>query len=341
MSWQVLPLNRSLGTHRVRWDELNQSLYGGVPLFHSDFIDASLKHLAKGDECLCLLREAGSVVGMLIARPTSRMKWSLFAPPQWQICPILLSEPSALRQLIPALPGIPLGLDLFCQDPIHTPLARNVGLPASTIPHAHTIAVELNGSFTDYWSSRTGKHLRKNVAKRIRQLADEGIEVSLGRLDAPEHMRGAVERFGDIESAGWKGQAGTAVHSTNAQGVFYAEVLESFAARGSAAVYELKFGDKLAAMQLCILGPTMMVLLKSTYDEGLAKHAPGRLLKRLMIEREFAERRIPRIEYYTNADADQLNWGTSNRWVQHHALFRNRWIWQGYEWVHRLTLAFR
>ncbi|MBA4152676.1 MAG: hypothetical protein C0509_08945 [Acinetobacter sp.] len=139
-------------------------------------------------------------------------------------------------------------------------------------------------------------------------------------------MQSVIARFGEMESAGWKGLNGSAVHADNVQGHFYAEVMRRFAERGRATVYELYFNDALVAMQLCIASPGMLVLLKTTYDESQASFSPGRLLLHALLEKEFAEKRVGEIEFYTNADSEQLAWATHERWINHYLLFRNRMV---------------
>jgi CelD/BcsL family acetyltransferase involved in cellulose biosynthesis len=87
-------------------------------------------------------------------------------------------------------------------------------------------------------------------------------------------------------------------------------------------VYELYFGNQLAASRLCILNGRMLIVLKTTYDETLAHFAPGRVLLHMLLEREFESKDVSRIEFYTNANADSLSWATASRDIFHVAHFR-------------------
>ncbi|MCL2636112.1 MAG: GNAT family N-acetyltransferase, partial [Betaproteobacteria bacterium] len=131
-----------------------------------------------------------------------------------------------------------------------------------------------------------------------------------------------VGRFGELESAGWKGKAGTAVAIDNVQGRFYAEVMASFAATGQAEVLELSIGDRLAASRLLIGNERLLVFLKTAYDETLSRFAPGRLLLYRLLQRELAGQPQRVVEFYTNATRDQAEWATFGSAIQSIQLFR-------------------
>lgn len=323
MNWEFLPLSQGLGVLQGEWDNLNVKLGGSNPYFDSRFMGNLLKHFPSGREILCVHRCAEGIDAMLILAPGRAGTWRLFNPAQAQIAPFFVTEPRHVQELIADFPGLMLGLECPCQDPDVTPLARlSDRIPAVSADHVRTIAVQLEGSFKEYWAGRSG-NLRKAIARRTRRLHDADYAVRLRRLDDAALMRAAVARFGEIESQGWKGREGSAMRSDNVQGAFYADVMEDFAARGEARVYELYFNESLVAMQLCLLSPTMTVLLKTTYDENYSEYSPGRILQYLLLEHEFEQARVRWIEFYTNANSDQLSWATHERVVMNFLLFRN------------------
>ena len=128
----------------------------------------------------------------------------------------------------------------------------------------------------------------------------------------PDAIVAAVDRYSVLESAGWKGRNGTALHPDNLQGEFFRRVMQRFAHRASARVWELWIDGQLAASRLAIGTPDMLVMLKTTYDEQLARYAPGMLLLRRVIEEEFTAARHRRIEFYTNATPAQHAWATDS-----------------------------
>jgi hypothetical protein len=339
MNWEVVPLAHGLGPYRAVWDTLNASLYGSHPFFDSAFIEPMLNCFATGSEHLCLHNRGGVIDGMLIVIPQRHGKWSLFVPAQAQIAPLFLSAPEDLRSLIKQLPGLTLALELSHQDPLYTPfsLPLNDPMPLVATDHARTISVRLEGTFEDYWEARS-KNLRKNLKRYSHRVQDAGMTPRLVYLAESAAMPEAVNRYGELESRGWKGRSGTAIHASNIQGKFYRAILRSFATSGRAVVYELYFDDILVASRLCIVGQEMLVILKKSYHEGYARYAPGRLLLHALLQHEFELRRVATIEFYTNTNAntDQLSWSTHQRHIYHIMLFKNRAVQKAVEWSHRV-----
>ena len=72
----------------------------------------------------------------------------------------------------------------------------------------------------------------------------------------------------------------------------------------------------LVAMQLCIASPNMLILLKTTYNESQSSF-PRRLLLYLLLEEQFATKRVKKVEFYNNADSNELVWATHDRWINH------------------------
>jgi hypothetical protein len=185
-----------------------------------------------------------------------------------------------------------------------------------------TVAASLVGTFDAYWQSRSRK-LREQMRRSIRKLEQAGLALRLDAVVEPDRVRAAVDRYGLLESRGWKGQSGTAIHPDNIQGRFYREVLARFAARGQGTVYELYFGEALAASELQIANDFMVIGLKTTYDEALAAaYSPGRLVHYLSLERRFADQTHRVLEYYTNATPDTTRWSTTQRPITHHRIYR-------------------
>lgn len=67
----------------------------------------------------------------------------------------------------------------------------------------------------------------------------------------------------------------------------------------------------------------MLLMLKTTYDETLKELAVGRVLLYKLLEQEFSQQQIRRIEFYTNATPDQLEWATESRVIEHVTMYRS------------------
>jgi len=131
-----------------------------------------------------------------------------------------------------------------------------------------------------------------------------------------------TRRYGQLEVAGWKGIEGTALPSAPRQLAFYVELMQSAAQSDQARVFELWFDNTLVASRLAVARDNVLVMLKTTYSESLAQYSPGWLLLRLVIEHAFDAWPGGKIEFYTDANPDQLAWATGKRWIQHTTVFR-------------------
>jgi CelD/BcsL family acetyltransferase involved in cellulose biosynthesis len=151
-----------------------------------------------------------------------------------------------------------------------------------------------------------------------------------------------VEHYGDLEIRGWKRTAGTAVHRSNTQGRFYQEVLCQFAEQGNGIVYELYLDDCLVASQLAIGNGSILITLKTTFNEAFRKYSPGRVLDYLTLQQEFELGRFAKVEFCTNAGPDLIRWGHSTRSVSHLTVYRNRYalrLMQLYRKLNRLKTS--
>lgn len=320
--WTSSSAVRCFERHRSAWDSLNSKYCDSNPYFDSRFIEPLVRHFGSAKERLWLYRERGELVGAAILSEAASIKESLFVPSQAQIAPVLVFTDRALSTLLRSLTGLKACVAFPCQDPALSPFFGQTALPLTIQQHAHTVSVSLQGSFEEFWRSRSS-NIRKNVRRRMRNAESAGYEVKFVHRRAAEEMAAAVTRFGELESRGWKGRAGTAVHSENSQGRFYTEVLQNFAEDGQASVFELYFNETVVAVELAVASPRMVILLKTTFDDQFSKLAPGRLLLFHILREEFRLARSECVEFYTNASADELAWSNNDRWIFNVLLFRN------------------
>lgn len=314
--WQIHQLDGRLGEHALAWDALRARLFRANPMLDSRFVDAALKHFGDGSERLCILEGGGIPQAMAILRPAGAGRWATFLPSQMQIGPILLGVPGHVAGLIRRLPGFVQRIDFLCNDPDFGDLSLSDSRVRESRDHALTMNVSLADSFQAYWGSRS-KNLTKNIGRYQRRLTDNGVATRFLRIDSPALLADGVARYAQLESSGWKGSLGTALDVNSTQGRFYREVTERFAQASGAAVYELWFNDRLAASRLTIADGDCIVILKTTYDESQAQYSPGRLLLHAVIQDLFPRHPGGLIEFYTDANADQLVWSTSHRWIRH------------------------
>ena len=324
MTWTLTPA-ASFADSAAQWDAL-QATQADAPMLQADFVAALLAAFGTGAELLAVSADA-----MAIVRPHGRGSWATFQPAQaplgmWIERPGL-DRAAAMASLLRALPGVGLVLGLTQLDPLLAPT------PVEALDYIQTARITVAGTFDAYWAAR-GKNLRSNLKKQRAKLAADGVALRL-QVSTDEHaMMDAVADFGQLESAGWKAQAGTAVHLDNAQGRFYSRMLAAFAARGAASVYRYWFGEQLVAMDLCIRQGGCIVVLKTTYDESVPKtYSPALLMREDAVGALFEAGGTARIEFYGKVMEWHTRWTEEVRTLYH----VNHYRWAALRRLHALS----
>ena len=321
MSWEFHQAPTAFAQHAVDWDRLNAELYASHPYFDSRFVGPLLEYFASGQEQLCLYRQHDIVRAALILQPRGAGRWANFRPAQAQITPLLIADFGLVAELMRALPGFAWSIELHAVDPRFAPAFSCARGDVIVTNHARTIGIEPKLGFAAYWRQRPS-NLRSNIRRYANRVEREKGGTTLASLVAPDAMAESVRRFGELESAGWKAAAGTAISIGNTQGRFYANVLGNFATTGQAEVCELSIGGQLAASRLLIGNARMVVILKTTFDETLARFAPSRMLLYQILEQKLTGDPARTVEFYTNATRDQAEWATFSSTIHNVHLFR-------------------
>lgn len=339
MSWRFFPA-REFASHAAAWTRLHASLppQQATSLLTADFVAPLIAQFGRGDELLACLHNGATMRAMAVVRPSRRGAWTTFQPAQAPVGLWLQAEgqdtEKLARSLLGALPGFPLILALTQMDPFLLPRPAN-GPCTRTLDYIDTARVTLAGGFEDYWNAR-GKNLRGNLKKQRSRLEREGVSTRMQVDRAPDAMAQAVADYGRLESTGWKGAQGTAVHADNAQGRYYRAMLENLAARGAASVYRYYFGEQLVAMDLCVEDADCLVVLKTAYDESV----PGNLSPTLLMREEatralFECGRFTRLEFYGRVMEWHTRWTEEVRTMYHVNYYR----WPGLGRLHTLLEA--
>lgn len=333
MRWTLHRVDHGLGVWAGRWDALNEQAFGGHPMLSAAFVNGLLRHFPAPPVYLCV---AEGDAAMCLLRPQRLGVWASYLPSQSQIGLSLLKGPIDLQGLLKSLPMTALQLDLLALDPlVNGDEFRAGSQQVCSSPQALTMAIDLAAGDDNYWAGRS-KNLRKNMRKHEESAAKEGCELRFLEHSNPTDVVAATERYAALESVGWKGRNGTALAPGNKQHQFYSDLLANASLAGNAHVFELWDRDKLIASRLVIAGPGMAVILKTTYDERYKGIAPGRLLLRHVVRRAHSLWPTRALEFYTNANADQLAWSTRQREMVNMTVYR-RLIWAKVaDWRRRL-----
>jgi hypothetical protein len=302
----------------------------GHPALRAAAVRLMVSHFAGAEQWCAKFVADGRVLAQAVIERTGFASWSLFAPAQALLSTLvfdqaMLRTAGALQCFLRSAPGFALALELPRQD---APFSI-VGASAPSTTHfadwGTTISVECEAGFDAYWNGRS-RDLRLNIDRYFRRAEREGLSPRFSKVQSPEEIGAAVGRYGLLETAGWKGREGTALNPNNRQGQFYGSLLSEYAAANTGSVYELHLGERLAASRIAISGPSMHVMLKTTYDEELRRHAPGRMLLYLTLKDMLSTSAPRRVEFYTRADRDLMLWCTHQRPIRGATVYRNRLV---------------
>jgi CelD/BcsL family acetyltransferase involved in cellulose biosynthesis len=115
---------------------------------------------------------------------------------------------------------------------------------------------------------------RKEYRRLERRLADAGTV----RYEAPEG-EAAIDAFLRLEAAGWKGERGSALGSSEAGQRFFRRATQAAAARGRLMMLGLTVAGRPVAMKCNFLAGEGAFAFKIAYDESYARCSPGALLE--------------------------------------------------------------
>lgn len=316
------------------------------PLLHRDFLLPALEHFGDGVTKILAGRQADRLVLLAPVAPARPGYWRSFSPSQLPIAPLVVAPDckrlSNLARATCAAGSSSMFFDVLHHDEQFLPAAD----PAATFdatPYCMTMMIDATQSFDEYWAGRP-KKLRSNLKRYMKRAESSGLQTTFIEHSAPEDVAAAFARYARIESSGWKGAQGTAIAIDNDQGKFYSDVLNRFAATGQARIFELVMDGKVASSRIGIQDGTIVVFLKTTYDEEFKNLSPGRLLLYKTIERTLADPTVSSLEFYTNASADQAQWASETRPVRHLTFYRWRGLQQAmkvYRWLRSLASGTR
>lgn len=308
------------------WDRLNAQR-GHLPFLDAGAMSNALAVFGQGQEQLLIASDDSRSCAMFVLAPHGALRWQTFQPSQVPLGAWVAEATLPLELLVDSLIRGPLGLCLVLSVTQVDPRFAERAQDTATLRLADYIDtgwLPINGKFEEYWAAR-GKNLRQNMRKQRNKLQADGVATHMRALRDQADMAPALERYGALESAGWKSGEGTAIHSGNAQGHYYRRLFEEAAARGEAVIYEYLFDQRTVAMNLCLLRDGQLIVLKTAYDETIKSLSPAFLLREEELQTFYGNNEVRRIEYYGKL----MDWHTKltneKRTLYH--LTRYRWPW--------------
>ncbi len=135
----------------------------------------------------------------------------------------------------------------------------------------------------DYFERFQSSEQRKALRRKRRRLSEAGA-LQFTIHEEPAGVAAALETFCRIETAGWKGRAGTALSQDPDGHAYVADVLADMARHGSAFAAVLTAGGEPLAAGLFLRAGGEVLFWKTAYDERQAKHSPGVIFDVMLTE---------------------------------------------------------
>lgn len=171
-----------------------------------------------------------------------------------------------------------------------------------------TALVDTSGDWEAYFASRS-KKLRKQLAAHERQLQERG-HLTFVEVSRDDDWRQWYRRVLELEAAGWKGREGTAIVQHPEQVKFYERVTEAAHARGALRLLVGTLDGRLIASRLDIIEGDVQYFIKTTYDETLARLAPGHLVRQHALRAIFADPTVLRVDFLGPVSEAKSAWAT-------------------------------
>jgi CelD/BcsL family acetyltransferase involved in cellulose biosynthesis len=297
--WRVVPWRSMQAPAAVAaWDVLALRAVEPNPFFESWFLLPALEGLdPQGKVELLVLESGGEWLGLMpvvrqaryYGRPIPHL--SGWMHPNGLIgAPLVVAGMEqafwqALLEWADAQGG--LGLFLHLADlPLEGALADGLrqalaedGRMAALVGQRNQVMLRSNLAPEAYYEATVSGKKRKEYRRQANRLSDLG-EVQICRRNDAENVDVWVQDFLDLEAAGWKGKAGSALASAAHTTLLWREALHGAAQRGRLERLSLTLNNRPIAMLASFITPPAAFMFKTCFDESLAAFSPGVLLQR-------------------------------------------------------------
>ncbi len=218
----------------------------------------------------------------------------------WKAIPRLGAARIRLRGLGERSSSAPLALSHLVDAGFYAMVQTDLASPFLPLP----------GSFDELIARRSG-NLRQQWRRRSRALQRAGRSALRVRTDGPGLERD-VEAFIRLEARSWKGREGTAIASDPRSDLLYRSFAREAAEAGMLRIYVLELDGTPVAMDLgCRVGDVGF-LVKTAFDESLARLSPGLVLRGEVL-RASIEEGMKGYDFLGGPDPYKLRWTDETR----------------------------
>lgn len=140
------------------------------------------------------------------------------------------------------------------------------------------LLVRDNSTSNEYCRKATSNNARQEWRRQRRRLAELG-NLAVCAIQPADDAAVWLDWFMDLEAAGWKGGAGTALACSSSEERYFRSICTSAHRIGRLHMLGLFLDGRPVAMQCNLLSENGSFALKVAYDEAFGKYSPGVLLE--------------------------------------------------------------
>ena len=187
--------------------------------------------------------------------------------------------------------------------------ARDSGVPTAQVPMHRNPYVPIPSDPAELQKLPANKKLRSQLRGIRRDLTGEG-QLQLRRVCTADPA--VLERFYELESAGWKGSEGSAIKCNPELRQFYAEISQAAERFGYLCIYTLELNGELLASHFGLSHRGRYFSPKIAYNEKFRQYAPGHLIVSEIVQ-DCASRGISEYDIIGVEDDWKMKWTSEAR----------------------------
>lgn len=283
------------------WDALARAAAEPNPFFESWYLLPSLATIdPQGKVSIIVVEQAGTLIGLMPLRQARRYYRHPFPHLRNWVHPnMFLGAPlvreghesafwGAFLAQADSEPGTALFahlVELAGEGPLFDALAAVCATqdrPAGIVHSYHRALLQSGLGAEAYYEQSLRKKRRKELERLARRLGELG-NLKLETAQDDREIEGWIEEFLALESAGWKGEAGSALRSASATAKLAREAMAGAARRKLLHRVTLRLDGRMIGALTSFMTAPGGFGYKTAYDETYARFSPGLILQRAFL----------------------------------------------------------
>ena len=294
---EIWPIDAIPPVWAMRWDALAEAAAEPNAFAERWFVEPSVRlMLPPGETRVIAVSEGDMLLGLIPLRVEAHYGRSPVRHVQnWVHTQSFLGTPLVRRgrerdfwsQVLAVLdradwaPGFLHLTGLVEDGPVHRGLAAAaaaLGRPCSIVHRECRALLQSDLTPAAYREAAVRKKKRKELGRLWSRLSERG-HLRFETLERGEDVERWSTDFLAIESAGWKGKAGTALALQSETESFFREIVAGAFAAGRLELIRLALDDRPVAMLVNFHAPPGAFSYKIAFDEAFARFSPGVLIE--------------------------------------------------------------